>query len=219
MLREIGQRVLRHAVRDARSWTDRLPGLTVAVNVSAGEAGCSTFGAGVIDALEQVGMRPGNLCLELTEGDVGALDPVAKAALEGLRRMGVQVPVDDFGTGQSSLAQLTNLPVDVVKIDRCFVADIADPRTGAVVDAVVTLARSLGLLTVAEGAETIDQLEAVALHGCDWVQGYLTGRPQTAKEISGLVEQWSVPAPPRRLPAGGAPYVGREPTTGASAVR
>jgi len=108
--------------------------------------------------------------------------------LLGLRRLGVRVALDDFGTGFSSLGYLQQLPIDVLKIDRCFVAGLeAGGASARIVDTVVRLAHGLGARVVAEGVENHAQLEALRRLGCDSVQGFLLGRPQPAADIPALL--------------------------------
>jgi EAL domain-containing protein (putative c-di-GMP-specific phosphodiesterase class I) len=145
----------------------------------------------VLDALESSGLPPEALILEITEGvlvDSGLVTEQAISHLSMLRTHGVRVAVDDFGTGYSSLAYLRDLPIDILKIDRSFLPHSRDdvPGQSALVRAIVDLARSLGLTTVAEGVETEEHADLLRRLGCDRGQGYLLGRPAPAPAIDGV---------------------------------
>jgi diguanylate cyclase len=149
----------------------------MAVNVSALELRPG-FSDSVAAALQQHQVEPERLELEITESALvndgeGALD-----VLTSLRQLGVSISVDDFGVGYSSLSQLRRLPIDNLKIDRSFVVEIcSNAQDRAIVSAVVTMARSLNMGTIAEGAETKEQLAVLTALGCDFVQGYVLARP------------------------------------------
>ena len=139
---------------------------------------------GVARALRETGVPPGSICLEVTETAVLRRPEVARRALDALRVLGVRVALDDFGLGYSSLTHLKALPVDVVKVDRSFVADLVDStQDRAVVEAVLTLARRMGLTVIAEGVETAGQDELLREMGCPMVQGYLYGRPAPPEDV------------------------------------
>ncbi len=154
---------------------------TMSVNVSARQFTQSDFVALVEQVLEESGLEPSRLCLELTEGVVMDRSPATLRRLEALKALGIRIAVDDFGIGTSSLTDLRHYPVDVLKLDRSFMADLdEDPRSAEVVGAIVGLAHSLGLTALAEGVERPAQLAALADVGCDLAQGYLFARPQPA---------------------------------------
>jgi diguanylate cyclase (GGDEF)-like protein len=143
---------------------------------------------GVVDrVLEQSGLAPDRLCLEITESAVVADVGQAVRRLHALRERGILIALDDFGTGWSSLGQLHRLPIDRIKVDRSFVAALGsnadDGPATAVIRAVVALAHGLGMLVTAEGVETAEQLERLAELGCDGVQGFFIGRPASAAEL------------------------------------
>ncbi|UPG87518.1 EAL domain-containing protein [Luteibacter aegosomatis] len=165
-------------LRTACARLARVPGLFVAVNVSAVQLRDERFGARVLDVLEQTGLPPDRLELEITETAIVNADGAASQALRGLRAKGVRISLDDFGTGYSSLALLKDLEVDKVKIDRSFVqqATLADD-SAAIVRAVSNLGAALGLCVVAEGVEDEAQHRFVREAGCDELQGYLFSRP------------------------------------------
>jgi EAL domain-containing protein (putative c-di-GMP-specific phosphodiesterase class I) len=158
--------------------------LTVAVNVSSRQLDPGDLTTLVREALEQTGLDPTCLHLELTETAIINLRPDILAQLGGIRDLGVQIGLDDFGTGYSSLIHLSRLPLDFVKIDRSFVAGLGtDEADERIVSAVVDLAANLGLRSIAEGVETQDQLEHLRGLGCDQAQGYLFARPLSPKDV------------------------------------
>ena len=135
-------------------------------------------------ALAASGLEPGRLELEITESSV-MHDPEATLALIGrFRAMGVRVAMDDFGTGHSSLAYLRHFPFDKVKLDMAFIREIEQPANLAIVRAVTGIAESMAIGTTAEGVETEAQLARVRRLGCDYVQGFLTGRPVSTAEFA-----------------------------------
>ncbi|HEY3240745.1 MAG TPA: bifunctional diguanylate cyclase/phosphodiesterase, partial [Acidimicrobiia bacterium] len=203
--------VLRQAVADHVRWRalhPQLP-LSVAVNLSAHHLRHPGLAGRVREVLEEQGLEPSALCLELTESVLMEdLDRHAETLLD-LRRLGVRLAIDDFGTGYSSLTRLRLFPVDVVKIDRSFVAGLgADARDTAIVRGVIELAHALDLVVVAEGIERPEQLEE--LHGlrCDLAQGYLFAPPEPADVIDRRLagEHWppaaAPPDPVRRIRVG-----------------
>ena len=137
----------------------------------------------VATALTEAGVAPDRLVLEVTDGAI-TMAGVAEARLAALRDLGAGVAIDDFGAGQSSLGRLKALPLDVLKIDRAFVAAIVDDeRDRAIVRAVVALGDNLGLTSTAEGIETREQLAVPRRPGCRLAQGYLFARPMPAAEV------------------------------------
>lgn len=183
LLGDIDTWVLGTACAEAASWPSCPAGpRRVSVNVSEGRLRSRAVEV-VIDALARAGLPPSCLEVEVTE-KVTATDEDACRALEELRALGVRVAVDDFGTGYSSLSRLQQLPIDVVKIDRSFIREILDATSPApIVSSTITLARGLGLLVVAEGVETVEQLRFLEAHDCDLVQGFLLGRPVPAEQL------------------------------------
>ncbi len=183
---ELGRWVLWHAARQVFRWREELPELCLNVNVSPRQVVDPRFGQDVADVLSATALPPEALTLELTESLLMADPATVAGRLSALRDLGVHLSVDDFGTGFSSLAYLRRFPVDQVKIDRSFVEGIgADPQGEdlAVVRTIVELGRVLRLVTVAEGIETQDQLEALAQLGCDLGQGFLIARPAAADAV------------------------------------
>ncbi len=193
----LGEWVLERACADLARWRARAGAddLTVAVNVAAVQLGVADFPRRVRALLERVGLPGAALNLELTERTLLEEAVAHHDAIEDLRRSGVEISLDDFGTGYSALAYLTRFPVDVIKIDRSFVARIGtQPSALALVRGIVAMADALGLRTVAEGIESDAQRSALATLGCPLGQGYLFGRPVDAGRISQLLHDR------RRLP-------------------
>jgi diguanylate cyclase (GGDEF)-like protein/PAS domain S-box-containing protein len=189
----IGAWVLEESCRQLARWRAQGRDLWVSVNVSARQLGQADFVAVVERALRETGVPPGSICLEVTETAVLRRPEVARRALEALRILGVRVALDDFGLGYSSLTHLKALPVDVVKVDRSFVADlVSSTQDRAVVEAVLTLARRMGLTVIAEGVETADQDDLLREMGCPMVQGYLYGRPGRPEDVLADPERSSV---------------------------
>lgn len=176
---EIGEWVLATACREMKRWIDAgLKPLRMAVNVSARQLRRRDFCETVANALTLSGLPAELLELEITESSVMENPQEAILILERLGRMGVTLAIDDFGTGYSSLAYLKLFPIDHLKIDRSFVADIEiDLNDRAIAFGTIALAHSLGLKVIAEGVETEDQLELLRTNGCDEVQGFLLSKP------------------------------------------
>jgi EAL domain-containing protein (putative c-di-GMP-specific phosphodiesterase class I) len=156
----------------------------VAVNLSASTLHDPQLPNHIAHLLEQSGVAPQYLELEITESAI-MTDPVrAREILARLQDMGVQLVIDDFGTGYSSLSYLKELPADKVKIDKSFVTDIIqDDGDAAIVRATIFLAHNLGLKVIAEGVETEEILKALAMQGCDIAQGFHIGRPLSANDL------------------------------------
>ena len=190
----LGELVLREACRQTADWEQRglLRGQFVTwVNVSGRQLVGSGLTALVRDSLETVGLSPERLGLEVTESAIvanGVASEHARAELQRLHEWGVRLAVDDFGTGFSSLGQLKHFPVDVIKVDRTFVQGVGvDPKDAAITATVVRLAHALGLLAIAEGIESAEQLLSMRRLGCDLAQGFVFARPAPAAEIEALL--------------------------------
>jgi diguanylate cyclase (GGDEF)-like protein/PAS domain S-box-containing protein len=188
----IGRWVLEAACRQAMAWQEAHPQqgpLAVAVNLSMRQFRHPRLAEEVAEVLEQTGLPPHLLELEITESAVMEDAEATVSTLERLKALGVQLAIDDFGTGYSSLGYLRRFPVEVLKIDRAFVRDLSEAGGDqAIVGAVMGLARALGLRVVAEGIETVEQLERLRAMGCDMGQGYYFSRPMPASAISALLE-------------------------------
>jgi diguanylate cyclase (GGDEF)-like protein len=178
--------VLKEACRQAAAWRSAgLPEMIVAVNLSAVQFRNGDVVSSVKQALAQAALDPAFLELEMTESILIKDTANVLLTVHDLKALGLTLSIDDFGTGYSSLSYLKRLAVDKVKIDQSFVRDInEDANSGAIVNAIVQMALSLGLTTIAEGVESKSVLEAVRKCGCDEVQGYYYARPMPADQIS-----------------------------------
>ncbi len=193
---EIGDLLMPRVCKQAAAWRDQFPDndLTVRINVSPAQL----VGHGLIelveDSLQQSGLPPSSLCLEVTEHVVTAEMSAAKATLEAIHNLGVQLALDDFGTGYSSMLQLKTMPFDYLKIDRSFVAGLAnDSRDEALIVSVISLAQALGIEIVAEGVEEPEQLVALTRLGCRRAQGFLLAHPSPASVVDEMLATgWSV---------------------------
>jgi diguanylate cyclase (GGDEF)-like protein len=175
----IGEWVLREACRQNREWLKAgYPVASIAVNISALQFARDDFADTVAEILLETGQSPANLVLELTESTVMRDFTESARQMKRLKRLGVRIAIDDFGTGYSSLSYLHRLPIDVLKIDRSFMETLNEPEgTRPIVDAVLSMAHTLGLSVVAEGVETAEQLTTLRQSGCDVIQGYFFSRP------------------------------------------
>jgi diguanylate cyclase (GGDEF)-like protein/PAS domain S-box-containing protein len=181
---QMGEWVLREACREAASWPKPLH---IAVNLSPVQFQHGDLPALVHSVLLETGLSPQRLELEITEsvlvGDISR----ALSILRRLKTLGVKIAMDDFGTGYSSLSYLQSFPFDKIKIDQSFISKLGQsPQSGAIVRAIIGLARGLSLPVIAEGVETTDQLAFLAREACDEVQGYLIGRPQPIDSYAAL---------------------------------
>jgi diguanylate cyclase (GGDEF)-like protein/PAS domain S-box-containing protein len=180
----MGPWTLRTACARAREWQGMgHPTLTVAVNLSARQFQQPDLVSQVKRALDETGLPPSSLDLEITETHAMQNAEATIMTLRELKRLGVRISIDDFGIGYSSLSYLKRLPIDTLKIDQSFVRDITtDPDDAAIATAVIALAHTLKLQVVAEGVETQEQLEFLSARHCDRMQGYLFSRPLAADE-------------------------------------
>ncbi|MFN2606899.1 MAG: putative bifunctional diguanylate cyclase/phosphodiesterase [Acidimicrobiales bacterium] len=212
LIRPMGRWVLAEACRQQQLWAGWEPGqppLTIAVNVSPLQVDGPAFVEEVAATLESTGASPASLTLEITES-VFMRDFATKVErLRRLRALGVKVAIDDFGTGWSSFSRLKHMPIDILKIDKAFVDGVTKgAEDSAVAQAIVKLARTMGLQTVAEGIEHLEQAERLADMKCDLGQGFWFARPMPAESVEALVHR-------RRLMSG-PPGSGPAPTTVAS---
>jgi len=186
LIDKLGLFTLRRAFRDSLRW----PGLKMAVNVSARQIAQPAFPDDLARILAETGARAENLELELSEGLLLGDDPHTHQTLKRLRDMGFSLALDDFGTGYSSLAYLRRYPIDKIKIDRSFIANLGvDQEADAVIRAIVKLARALNLSIIAEGVETQDQRGRLSAVGCNRVQGFIYSKAVGADAIDGLIAQ------------------------------
>jgi diguanylate cyclase (GGDEF)-like protein len=187
----LGTWVLREACRQNKAWQNSgLPKLKVSVNLSARQLRDNAFLPLVMQILAETGLDPRYLELELTESALmgDSVDTVSK--LLRLKELGISISVDDFGTGYSSLSYLKHLPLDTIKVDRSFVRDIVnDPDDAAIVDAIIAMAHALKLNVIAEGVETLEQLEFLRHRDCQQAQGYYFARPLDCQQFEAFITQ------------------------------
>jgi diguanylate cyclase (GGDEF)-like protein len=187
----IGEWVLAEACRHAAAWAqecqDGRP-LSVAVNLSPRQVLRSDIAAKVASVLEETGLDPSLLQLEITETALLEESDASLQALRDLKRLGVRIVLDDFGTGYSSLSNLRRYTIDALKIDRSFIDGLVrDAEEGAIVHAVLSMAHALDVEVTAEGVETAAQVALLRAHGCDFAQGFLYSRPVPADELDEIV--------------------------------
>jgi diguanylate cyclase (GGDEF)-like protein len=184
LINQIGEWVLTTACAEATTWPDAIK---LAVNVSPVQFRSGTLALKVVAALAASGLAASRLELEITEAVLIRDDDAALAILHQLRAIGVRIALDDFGTGYSSLSYLQRFPFDKIKIDRCFVKDIAGPDgSSCIVQAVVNIAAARHMTTIAEGVETQQQMELLRGLGCTEMQGYLFSAAEPAADIRRL---------------------------------
>lgn len=183
LIEELGARVLRRGCHDVGQWRQcDGAGLSLAINVSSRQLRQGLLLRQVDSALAESGLEPSRLHLELTETAVLTELAQASVVLCHLRQSGVQIWLDDFGTGFSGLNHLRQMPIDGVKIDRSFIADVlSDPDDLALASGIISMAHGRGISVIAEGIEREDQFDLLRRHGCDHAQGFWLGRPMTAR--------------------------------------
>jgi EAL domain-containing protein (putative c-di-GMP-specific phosphodiesterase class I) len=182
--------VLREACTQAQAWVAAgLPAITMAVNISALDFRAESFLESVLSIIEQTGIAPGLLELELTERVLMKRVDSTELVLRELKERGIQLAVDDFGTGYSSLSYLRTFPIDSIKIDQSFIRQIsAAPDHTSIVRTMIDMGHNLKLRVVAEGVETQDELAFLRAHHCDEAQGFLFSRPVLPEQFAKLLE-------------------------------
>jgi diguanylate cyclase len=196
LIDELTDWVLRRALADLSTFGPRAETLQMSVNVSTRNLGRAEFAGQVAQHLADAGVDPTRLTVEVTETSLMADPERSVASLLEMSHAGVRISIDDFGSGQTSLSLLANLPIAELKIDRSFIEDIhAHPAHAAIVRSMVELGHQLDLVVVAEGVETSDELRAVVSTGCNLVQGYFYARPMPGDQLSAWLDQRSVPSP------------------------
>ncbi len=213
---ELGRWVLEQAWSDRDRWPGPGPGeIPMSINVSAHQFMCAGFAADIATVLERASTDPALLILEVTESVLVHDEQRALVVLAELKEIGVRLALDDFGTGYSSLGYLNALPIDIIKIDKKFVAQLGvKPGTETIVTAIIQLAHGLGMTVVAEGVETAEQHDEVTELGSDLCQGFYFARPMIATSIDALIQRQADGGDPgpRRSPrssVGGARANGR----------
>jgi diguanylate cyclase (GGDEF)-like protein len=193
----LGEWVLRQACTDAAGWPG---GLRVHVNISARHLAEEGFSELVTSALEESGLPPERLELEITESTALFAAEATLYAVSQVTEAGVTLALDDFGTGYSAITALHRLPIHTVKIDRSFVADVVtEPSTAALVHGLLQLGRGMGLQVIAEGIEDLDQADWLLRHGCAMAQGYAFGRPAPLPSTAQLLIEELTEAPVQEL--------------------
>ena len=188
LIEGIGEWVLQQACAEAAKWPEDV---RVAVNLSPAQFNSDHLVSSVGSALNKAGLAPHRLELEITESMLLICNETTISTLHQLRGLGIQIAMDDFGTGYSSLSYLRAFPFDKLKIDRSFVRDLGESdRSTAIVKAVIGLGSGLGVATVAEGVETIEQLQQLKDYGCDEAQGYLFSPPLPASDMRQYLKTW-----------------------------
>jgi diguanylate cyclase (GGDEF)-like protein/PAS domain S-box-containing protein len=192
----ISEWVLRTACAQAKAWMDQGSEVTVGVNLSAVHFGHSNLFDAIRSVLEETGLRPGLLDLELTESTVMVHGEETIAILQRLKALGVSLSLDDFGTGYSSLAYLTRFPIDTLKIDRSFINEITREESGlTLVSTIIAMAHSLRMHVVAEGVDSAEQLRLLRDYRCGTFQGYYFSEPLPADAMTELLRKNLGPAP------------------------
>jgi len=186
---ELGQVALRQVLAQLREWIDaKVPIVPIAVNVSPLQFDRSDFAALVVQYAREAGVDPSWLRFEITESALMKEPQKLIGTLKTLRSLGSQILIDDFGTGYSSLSYLNQMPVNTLKIDRAFVRDIGtDTPHQPIINAVIDMARTLHLSTVAEGVETAAQAALLQDLGCDFGQGFFYSKPVSARHCLALL--------------------------------
>jgi len=195
----VGQQVLHRACQQAAEWRGAGYDLSMSVNVSPRQLDSPGIVSDITEALEASGLDPHRLVVEITENTL-MRDPASTVErISQLKALGISVAVDDFGTGYSSLAYLRRFPVDILKIDRSFIASMtSSERSSALIHSLVQLGKSLGLDTVAEGIEEPQQLEQLRDEQCDTGQGFLYAKPLSPQELEAFLSTHIVAPAPRK---------------------
>ena len=185
--------VIRESCRQIARWNELGYRTMVSVNVSPVQFTDPDFVDSIESSVKETGIDITQLDFEITEGSLIKDVPAAVVTLQRVKDLGATISIDDFGTGYSSLSYLRQFPIDRLKIDRTFVKDIPDGDDGVIASAVIALAKSLGMKVLAEGVETLEQLEFLKWHDCEEYQGYYFSKPRMADEITQLFAQQSKP--------------------------
>jgi EAL domain-containing protein (putative c-di-GMP-specific phosphodiesterase class I) len=189
---DLTRAVLRSAMAEIAHWAASGLYVKVAVNVSMGDLDDVRFPDALAELAAEFDVRMDSLSLEVTEGQLMTEPRSQLDVLTRLRLKGVRLSIDDFGTGYSCLAQLRDLPFDELKVDRSFVGGASrDPALKAILDASLGLARQMGISSVGEGVETVDDWHCLRRAGCNVAQGYLIARPMSAEHVQAWMHEWA----------------------------
>ena len=191
LLEQLDWWVLEKAFRDALNWKT----LPVSINIAATQLRKPDFATRVLELVSQVGIAPVRVELEIIEGAFIDDFDAATANINTLREAGIRIALDDFGTGYSSLTYLLKIPVDKVKIDKSFIDKVATVQSAAVIQAIVALARAIGLKVTAEGVETAEQQRFLRAVGCHYLQGYLFAMAGSVDGITRLLDEQAAAQP------------------------
>jgi diguanylate cyclase (GGDEF)-like protein len=192
--------VLREAVIRCAAWRDRGIDLAIAVNISVDDLVDEYLPYFLLDLVKQHRLRPEQITLEVTESAIMHNIQKSLAVVSCIHELGFRIAVDDFGIGQSALAQLKRLPVDELKIDKSFVMSMQEPKDEAIVRMTIQLAHELGLSVVAEGVETAEVLDRLMSFGCEHAQGYQIGKPMPAADFLTFLARWQAGKAPGVVP-------------------
>jgi diguanylate cyclase (GGDEF)-like protein/PAS domain S-box-containing protein len=186
----IGDWVLREAIAQAKTWKNPNGALLgLGVNVSPRQFNHGSLAETVQKVLAETGLNPSALHIEITEGVIMQEEQHTQELFDQLSHLGISFVIDDFGTGYSNLGYLKRFPIDSLKIDQSFIRDITtDPNDAAIVQAIIVMAHSLGIKTIAEGVETREQKEFLLANGCDFMQGYYFSKPLAPEAFAALLE-------------------------------
>ena len=188
LIQPLGQYVIEHAIKQTRQWNQQGHDLSVGINLSLRQFMQADLVDQIKLLIEKYQIDPGNIDLEITETIVMQDAGNSINKMHHLKELGIKLSMDDFGTGYSSLSYLNQFPLDILKIDRSFVKDIAGNKgDGAIARAVIAMAHSMNLKVVAEGVETEEQFEFLKAHDCEVIQGYLISRPVPPQEFELLL--------------------------------
>ena len=190
---EVGEWAIRMACLQHRAWRDAgLPPIRVAVNLSARQIRQISFVSVFKKVLEETGVGPEAIEIEITESMLMSDTENAIAALNDLHELGIHVAMDDFGTGYSSLSYLRRFPIDTIKIDQNFISEIVNNKDDAeIIRTIISMGKTLNRQIVAEGVETAEQLEMLKEYDCDQIQGYYLSPPVPGDELTGLLREKS----------------------------
>ncbi|HEX9012951.1 MAG TPA: GGDEF domain-containing phosphodiesterase, partial [Anaerolineaceae bacterium] len=202
----IGRWVLHEACAQTRAWQARYPAeppITININISGRQFAQPNFVGQVEEVLQETGLNPASLKLEITEGVLIDNPVVAGQAFSRLNDLGVQLQVDDFGTGYSALSYLQRFPIQTIKIDRTFIEEMSSAgKQSGLVQTIIFMARDLGMEATAEGIETEQQLQALQELGCSYGQGFLFSRPMDRTSVDSWFERTVPSAPGAAQPEG-----------------
>jgi EAL domain-containing protein (putative c-di-GMP-specific phosphodiesterase class I) len=202
----IGRWVLKHACAQNMAWQHQgLRPVSMAVNLSPRQFVDENLLQDIDEALVASGMSPVLLQLEVTESMMMRNVPRAIEVLDDIQSRGIRLAIDDFGTGYSSMSLMKQFPIDTIKIDRSFVRDLPDDSEDrAIAQAIISMAKALGMTVVAEGVETIEQEAFLRDHACDEMQGYLFSKPVSPAQMADLLRAAPLLVSPSLQPAPGA---------------